>query len=260
MPMRRALSRPRLSVASRLSLAVTLASMAWLGCARYAAIAQSLASDTPRIPEPMVFDLLRPLGARAGEREVNVLAVRPGRSGAPTSWAPELEYAYADGQSLEIELPVEDSRLVAYKFALQGTLGTGAEGRFIHGWQVIGLYDRELAKTQNALLYIAGYRLASRWSVLGLVGIEKVGVKDVGPTTLLVNPTLFYDVDPLTVIGVEINLRQGIALDDTTRCLIIPQVHRRLTEATTIQIGVGAQFETRQNPQLIAAMRLIREF
>lgn len=32
------------------------------------------AGDYPDVPEPMVFDMVRPLGARAGELEVNTLA------------------------------------------------------------------------------------------------------------------------------------------------------------------------------------------
>lgn len=31
----------------------------------------------PRIPEPMVFDLVRPLGAKRGEGEINVLGMIP---------------------------------------------------------------------------------------------------------------------------------------------------------------------------------------
>lgn len=239
---------------------LALACAGWLAGAGHGVHAQSLASETPRIAEPMVFDLVRPLGARAGEREVNALTFRPFRATAPTNWAPEFEYAYADGESLEIELPFADDRLVAYKFALQGTFGTGAGGRFIHGWQAITLYDREAGRIENSLLYIAGYRFDARWSVLGMVGIEKAGLREAGPTSLLFNPSVFYDLDPLTVLGIEVNLRRGIALDDTTRCLVIPQVQRRLTETTSLQIGVGAQFETRRDPGLVAAMRLIQEF
>lgn len=251
------IARPSLM---RAELWIALASAVWLGLADQPACAQSLASATPQIPEPMVFDLLRPLGARAGEREVNVLTVRPGGLDHPTSWAPELEYAYADGQSLEVELPFEDGRLTQYKFALQGTFGIGAQGRFIHGWQYIGLYDRESAQASNSLLYVAGYRFDPRWSALGMLGLRKDGVQTPGPTFLLVNPTLFYDLDAATVLGLEVNLRQGLLLDDTTRALIIPQLHRRLSETMTVQIGLGMQFETRRDAQLIAAMRLIREF
>ncbi|MBD8906015.1 hypothetical protein MZTS_04580 [Methylorubrum zatmanii] len=221
--------------------------------------AEPLASENPRIPEPMVFDLVRPLGAQAGEREVNILATRPLGRG-PTDWAPELEYAYADGQSLEIELPFEDGRFTQYKFALQGTFGTGAEGRWIHGWQAIGQYDRDSATWRNALLYISGYRLDARWSMLSMAGLRQVGLQRLGPTSLLLNHTIFYDLDPATVVGLEFNLSQGIARDDATRALVIPQLHRRLTEVTSVQAGLGVEFRTGHAPALVSALRLIREF
>ncbi|MEH3119915.1 MAG: hypothetical protein PGN25_20615 [Methylorubrum populi] len=207
----------------------------------------------------MVFDLLRPLGARAGEREINVLSVRPSGRG-PTNWAPELEYAYADGQSFELELPFEDGRLTQYKFALQGTFGVGAEGRWIHGWQYIGQYDRDSATLRNALLYISGYRFDARWSLLSLAGLRQVGVQRPGTTSLLLNQSVFYDLDPETVLGLEVNLRQDIAGGEAARTLVIPQVHRRLSELTSVQAGLGLEFRTGDDPGLVAALRLIREF
>lgn len=46
----------------------------------------------PHIPEPMVFDMMRPLGAKQGELEANVLTTTPwsGKDGN-THWAPEVE-------------------------------------------------------------------------------------------------------------------------------------------------------------------------
>lgn len=235
--------------------------LALIACAALPAVAHGdpLAAESPRIPEPMVFDLLRPLGARAGEREVNVLAVRPLSRGS-TDWAPELEYAYADGQSLELELPFEDGRLTQVKFALQGTFGTGAGGRSIHGWQYIGQVDRDSGTSRNSLLYIAGYRFDPRWSMLSMVGLRQVGLRRLGPTALLVNHSVFYDLDPETVLGLEFNLRQDIAGDDRTRALVIPQVHRRLSELTSLQAGLGVELQTNRGPGLVAALRLIREF
>ena len=65
------------------------------------------AQEAPEIAEPMVFDLVRPLGARRGELEVNALAQRnlsgPDRN---VEWAPEIEYAVADGFAVELELPL----------------------------------------------------------------------------------------------------------------------------------------------------------
>ena len=49
--------------------------------------------QVPVIPEPMLFDLMRPLGAERGELEVNTL-VRPsvGRNATGVAWAPEVEW------------------------------------------------------------------------------------------------------------------------------------------------------------------------
>ena len=235
--------------------------LALTACAALPGIARAdpLAAENPRIPEPMVFDLLRPLGARAGEREVNVLAVRPLDRG-PTDWAPELEYAYADGQSFELELPFEDGRLTQVKFALQGTFGTGAGGRWIHGWQYLGQVERGSATVRNSLLYISGYRFEARWSMLSMAGLRQVGLRRLGPTALLLNHSVFYDFDPQTVLGLEVNLRQDIAGDDRTRALVIPQIHRRLSELTSLQAGLGVEFRTDRDAGLVAALRLIREF
>ena len=76
------------------------------------------ARDGPRIPEPMVFDLVRGLGARRGELEFNTLSLVPFRHGGPKyEWAPEIEWAVADGFAVEYELPIFDTRIVAQKFA-----------------------------------------------------------------------------------------------------------------------------------------------
>ncbi len=75
------------------------------------------------IPEPMVFDLVRGLGAVQGEAEVNVLGVFPLRTSDPhgVEWAPGIEAAVLDGFALEFELPLEDTHLEAVKFAAQYT-------------------------------------------------------------------------------------------------------------------------------------------
>ena len=250
-----------LKIRRRSSILISKVAAAFVVCAALSTAARSepLASENPRIPEPMVFDLLRPLGARAGEREVNAIATRP-FGGGSTHWGPELEYAYADGQSFELELPFENERVTQYKFALQGTLGTSADGRWIHGWQYLGLYDRDSRTFQNALLYISGYRFDARWSMLSMAGLRQVGLREHGPTTLLLNHSVFYDVDPETVLGLEFNLRHSIAGDEDTHALVIPQIHRRLSDTTSVQAGLGVEFQRERDAGLVAAMRLIREF
>ena len=51
------------------------------------------------IPEPLMFDLVRGLGAKQGELEINALADFPVNhiSHREVEWAPEIEYALFDG-------------------------------------------------------------------------------------------------------------------------------------------------------------------
>jgi len=79
----------------------------------------------------MVFDLVRGLGAHAGEAEVNVLVL----SGSPAHpgtlrYAPEVEVAFAHGFGVELELPFEGSDLHAIQGAVQGRISQedGAAG------------------------------------------------------------------------------------------------------------------------------------
>src|SRR5687768_4202682 len=69
-----------------------------------------LSSEELGIPEPLVFDLVRPLGSARGELEANTLMTRSSKTGQ-FAWAPEIEYAFANGYAVELELPFENSSL-----------------------------------------------------------------------------------------------------------------------------------------------------
>jgi hypothetical protein len=233
----------------------------------------------PRIAEPMVFDLIRPLGAKRGEREINVLGLVPlvNRSrpvdGIPDSlglvrrssdhegieWAPEIEYAVCDGIAIELELPMENARLEAYKAAGQVTFGTAFDHRFIHGAQAIVQYGRHPNLWTTTLLYLAGFRFDETWSVFGMFGSRaevhgEVPNKEVG---LLANVTLFADVTDQIVAGLETNV--GQTLGGRTEVLIMPQLHYEMDRHWMIQVGVGTRFTSAfVLPE--AGFRLIREF
>ena len=51
-------------------------------------------------PEPMVFDLVDPLGATPGKTEINTLLGYSPRTG-DMAWSPEIEFAFAKGHSIE---------------------------------------------------------------------------------------------------------------------------------------------------------------
>lgn len=233
----------------------------------------------PRIAEPMVFDLIRPLGAKRGEREINVLGLVPLHqessrvSGVQDplglvrrspdreiiEWAPEIEYAVCDGVAIEFELPMENSHVEAYKGAGQITFGTALNHRFIHGAQAILQYGRDSSVWTTTGLYLAGFRFDGTWSVFGMFGGrgEVFGPVADKETELLSNVTLFADVTERMVWGVETNLNHVIG--GGTGVLFMPQVHYEIDRYWMIQGGVGARFTTGLTIP-VAGFRVIREF
>ncbi len=241
-----------------------------MGCASLSIFAIGIAQPAfaktvdgaPLIPEPMVFDMIRPLAAPKGELEANTLALFPlNARGEEIDWAPEIEYAFANGWAAEFELPFDNERLTGYKFALQGTFGTFANKRGVHGVQAITVVDRETGRLDNSLLYIAGVRYSEKWSTLTMIGINRPAD---GPQpgerrddAVLINHSLFNDVTAHTVLGIETNFRLG---RDTTRWLVMPQVHQRLSENVMLQAGMSAQKPPQRAAHPTAAVRLIKEF
>ncbi len=232
--------------------------------------------NTPSIPEPMVFDLVRGLGAHQGELEVNVLGEFPlSTDGGPApagfdpfglapnsedqdgiEWAPEIEYAVCDGFAVEFELPYENSTLEAYKFAAQLTFGTALQDRFIDGMQVIVEPDTSREMWELTFLYLAGMQFDETWSVLGMIG-ARPGIEEgagLDHTDGIFNLTLFADVDPCTTLAVESNLTFGES--ERTSLLLIPQVNREITDHFEIQAGVGVGFSD-EGTEPIAAARVI---
>lgn len=193
--------------------------------------------SVPHIPEPLVFDLVRGLGASQGEIEANVLVLTEfDRRGSPrVEWAPEVEWAVLDGVAVELELPIEGHELAAVKSALQLTL-PGGDSRFVHGVQVIGEHVLEDEATEGSLLYIVGAR-AARWSVLTMVGGRHVfGAVDDPPGEALLNPSAFYDVGEELTLGLETNLVGSMG---SRSMRIVPQVHYQVGENFRVQIGGG---------------------
>lgn len=201
--------------------------------------------DGPQIPEPMVFDLVRGLGARRGEFEINVLNLVPFSRGAGWEWAPEVEWAIADGFALEFELPIFGTTIQATKYAAQYTFGTALDDAFIHGVQGIIYHELDTGDVAPTLLYLAGLRLNRHWSVFGMFGFS------VGPqvfpfidvpgqrrgTDIITNLSVFYDVSDDLVLGVETNLSRR--LEGSAEFLLMPQVHYRFSEHWMTQFGMG---------------------
>lgn len=213
--------------------------------------------DTPRIPEPMVFDLVRPLGARQGEFEVNTLAIfntrritspDPGdplglvRS-ARTEWAPEAELALFDNFAVEFELPMDDSSVAAYKTAAQLTFGTALNNSYIHGCQVMFEQLVDPSISELSMLYLAGMQFDEYWSALAMFGFrsymgDNVDHDDRGET--LFNLSIFRHVTDVTTVGVETN--QASSMRGESSLLVMPQVQCEITDHIMIQSGFGVRF------------------
>ena len=233
----------------------------------------------PRIPDPMVFDLVRPLGAKRGEAEFNTLTliplsrktrrvdnvtdplglVRRSEDLQGIEWAPEIEYAVADGVAVEVEVPMENISVEAYKMAGQATLGTLWNHRFIHGAQAIAQYNRAPRFWTTTWLYLAGFRFDKTWSIFGMSGPRFEHGNSLGGfrKEFLSNVTLFADVTNRTVVGIETNF--GQVLGGSAAVLVMPQVHYEVSKRWMIQGGTGVRVTTRLIlPEI--GLRIIREF
>jgi hypothetical protein len=238
--------------------------------------------DAPEVPEPMVFDLVRPLGAKKGELEVNTLGVVPltrGRTGSPRAsdelglvplsedkgkieWAPEIEFALWDGFALELEFPFEGSTLEELKGAVQWTAGTAFGGRFIHGFQGIVEHALQSDSTNWTGLYLAAMRFSSRWSALGMWGASHETGADArdlggGRTQILQNLSLFCDISHNWTAGLETNY--AVSMQGNSTVLLMPQMQVEMGRFFTLQFGAGVGISASETlPQ--AAFRAILTF
>ncbi|SFP77248.1 hypothetical protein SAMN05216419_101849 [Nitrosomonas cryotolerans] len=200
-------------------------------------------SNTPRLPEPMVFDLVLPLGAQKNEYELNALFQHDFANDAVTM-NPEFEYAYADGYGIEFELPMETTGVAAYKMALQGTFDFLNTNQFIHGWQYIGEYHQDAKKFENNLLYIFGYQFNQNWSLLNMLGSRLSDIRSKGHIEGLVNSNLFYSLSKNLLMGLETNWEFRPNRPDMM--LVMPQLHVQIAQHAKVQFGFGVRKASRE--------------
>ncbi len=202
--------------------------------------------ETVSIPEPLMFDLVRGLGARQGELEVNALAEFPLNDGADrgVDWAPEIEYALFDGFAVELEFPFNNFELEAFKTAIQWTMGSSKDNKFIHGIQVLGEKYIHIDILELNFLYVPAYRFNEVWSAIGLFGVmfefgSEAAEKNY---TVILNASVFADINERTIVGLELNNTNAMfqRLDDNEmELLVLPQVHYEFENGFSLQMGVG---------------------
>jgi len=210
----------------------------------------------PRLPEPMVFDLVLPLGAKRNEYEFNSMTQYNFEEDV-VELNPEFEYAYADGYGIEVELPMKNTNLEAYKFVLQGTFSFLTNSKFIHGWQYFGEYHKHSKAFENDLLYLFGYEFNDKLSMLNMVGFRTTDSRSRGHYEQLFNGNVFYTFSKNLIAGIEVNYETRPHLPDIA--LIMPQMHIQAAKHAKIQVGFGMKRSHHENfPH--AASRIILGF
>ncbi|WP_411886873.1 hypothetical protein [Hydrocarboniphaga effusa] len=210
----------------------------------------------PVIPEPMVFDMMRPLGAARGETEINALGTVPlsGES-REIAWAPEIECAFADGYAIEFELPFGNSQLLEYKLGLQAAFGTFDGGRSAHGVQYLGIYERDGGDYLSSLIYMLGHRYGGGWSSMSMIGLGDIGgLSARARNDVILNHSTFWSTDQ-TTLGLEVNYRDG----EHESVLLMPQLHRKLPASFNLQAGVGSEKRRGDSFRPQIGLRLVRE-
>ena len=212
------------------------------------------ADDVPPIPEPLVFDLVRNLGSRRGELEVNTLVRHVHRAPRALLWAPEVEYAFADGYAVELELPFHDTTLESVKVGIQATLGQFLREKGIHGIQVLG--ERALlgGEVAAAALYVVGLRIGSYVSVVGLLGPSVTTSRDRPRVSagMIANPSVFVQPRSWLTVGIETGFewkREGFT------GMWMPEVHVSPLPKVKVQGGVGVLVEGAM-PSALSAFRV----
>ncbi|MFD0913981.1 hypothetical protein [Methylophilus luteus] len=211
-----------------------------------------------RIPEPMVYDLVRPLGVRQGDMEVNALVdINPHTD--DVSWAPEVEYGLADDLALELELPFEDASHERYKVAIQKTLGIYNHLGMANGWQAFLDLNKHTKTLSGDATYIHAVRWADQWSSLSMLGLRINGINRSAEVEYLLNNTVFYDVSPRLTLGLELN--QEVSSGGSWRYRLTPQLHYDINQHYTLQAGVAAStLNAGSKTEKLWSFRLIRVF
>jgi len=233
------------------------AALALLAFVSATAEAQRASHRNPDVPEPLMFDLVRGLGARKGELEVNTLIVHDFRAGEDKFyWNPEIEWVLADGLAIEVELAMDRGNLESTKLMSQLTFGTPLPNRYIHGAQVIAERSGIDDGYDVSMVYIGAGRFSPTWSFNVIQGAKYgAGIEDRRQPywSWLGNATLFREARRAT-FGLELNVENPRSESPTVR--LTPQVHvHRGAWAAQGGIGVSSTAGTRQS---LASLRIIR--
>lgn len=211
-------------------------------------------SDLTWVPEPMLFDLVRSLSARAGEKE---LGVGVNQRGDELEIGPELEYVLADGHAVEVEVMSPQNEHRGVKGVYQGTAGRALGGRFLHGPHLTGGYTPGRQLLESSAVYVGCLRLDPTWSMIAMGGIEGERRGEEGRFGPVVNASIFADLHHSLILGLEGTWNQPAA--GLNRYEVMPQLRWDLDETFHLQAGYGATLDAGQVRPL-ASLRVSHAF
>ena len=241
-------------------------------------LAHSNAARDLEVPEPMIFDLVRGLRSQKGELEINalVLAVPSDDGRVDLVYAPEVEFAFADGNAIELELPFHNDRLSAIKLAFQRTLGVNKGGSAAHGLQIFGEIGTSGDHGSVVLTHIANLRATDRLALITVAGLAAHAEVELGSRSLdrigehlmahlqadaVVNVTMMHLVDRSFALGVEVNSQTPVDRGFAERMAfrITPQLHGQINHHLRFQVGLGAQSAGAGDVAVVGIGRVIGE-
>lgn len=174
-----------------------------------------------KIPEPMVYDLVRPLGVRQGEMEINALGDYNPYNG-DMQWSPELEFGLADDLAIEFELPFQDASHERYKVAIQQTLNIDVAQGTANGWQAFVDVNKHTKAVAVDATVIHAMQWVDQWSSLSMLGLRAHPLGRSAQLHYLLNNTLFYQASERLTVGLELN--QEVSRGGTWRYRLTPQI------------------------------------
>ncbi|WPU65316.1 hypothetical protein [Peredibacter starrii] len=202
-------------------------------------------AETTSFPEPMVYDLMRSLDAKKGETEINSLILANGQM------SPEVEYAFKDGWSFELETPIEKGEIQALKWGSQYTFYQ-RENELLMGVQ--GIFEDQLHKPRNdySLTLVVDYKLSESFSLVGISGMRSASIENsVDHNVGILNLSLFYTVSDDIHVGVE-NDNKLYFTDKELHINTIPQVSVRVNRKLRFQAGYGISWnDSRENQGIL---------
>lgn len=209
--------------------------------------------DLKSLPEPLFFDLFRRPDSHAGEVEVNTLVGVSLKREARVEWAPEIEYTFAAGHAIEMQVNVDHDQLRRVQVGLQGTLGWSRNLRFIHAWQLVSAYEAEERAVSGTGLYLFAVRLTPRLSSWVFVGGRVLSPSGGGPeAALIVNPSLYWRLHRKVNLGLEGGILHG---PQEQIYLALAEVEWDVTSSVQVHVGVGPRWKEGQ-PQAFLALRV----